>query len=140
MALESGDPSAPAEDGPVSGLFKSLSNLLATLIAIVQSRVELLTTELQYEVTRSAEIVIWILVALLAASMTLLWIAILVVVALWDTHRLLAGLSVIGFFLLITVTALLMLRAKLKSRPRLLNATREELAKDREQLMRKAQK
>ena len=92
------DPAAPASDGPVSGLFRSISNLFATLIAIAQTRIELLTTELQSEVQRSGEIIVWTLVALLAANMALLWIAIVVVVALWDSHRLLAGLSVVAFF------------------------------------------
>ena len=132
------DLNAPAADGPISGLFNSISKLFATLIAIAQTRVELLTTELQAEVQRSGEIIIWTLIALLAATMALLWIAILFVVLYWDTHRLLAGLSVIAFFSLIAVVAALVLRAKIRSKPRLLEATRAELAKDREQLTRRA--
>jgi uncharacterized membrane protein YqjE len=132
------DLTAPGPDGPISGLFKSISNLFATLIAIAQTRVELLTTELQAEVQRSGEIIVWTLIALLAANMALLWIAIVFVVALWDSHRLLAGLSVIAFFSLIAIVAALVLRAKIRGKPRLLEATRAELAKDREQLSRRA--
>jgi uncharacterized membrane protein YqjE len=131
------DPAAPGSDGPVSSLFKSISNLFATLIAIAQTRVELLTTELQAEVQRSGEIIVWTLVALLSASMALLWIAIFIVVLLWDSHRVLAGLSVIVFFSLITLIAALVLRAKIRGKPRLLEGTRAELAKDREQLSRR---
>lgn len=131
------DPAAPGSDGPVSSLFKSISNLFATLIAIAQTRLELLTTELQAEVQRSGEIIIWTLVALLSASMALLWIAIFIVVLLWDSHRVLAGLSVIAFFSLITLIAALVLRAKIRGKPRLLEETRAELAKDREQLSRR---
>lgn len=138
MEDEGEDLTAPAADGPVSGLFKSISSLFATLVAIAQTRVELLTTELQAEVQRSGEIIVWTLIALLAASMAFLWIAIFFVVLLWDTHRLLAGLSVIAFFSLIAVVAALVLRAKIRSKPRLLEATRAELAKDREQLTRRA--
>jgi uncharacterized membrane protein YqjE len=134
---DSEDPVAPASDGPVSGLFKSISNLFATLIAIAQTRIELLTTELQAEVQRSGEIIVWTLVALLSAAMALLWIAIFVVVLLWDTHRVLAGLAVIAFFSLLAITAGVVLRAKIRSKPRLLEGTRAELAKDREQLLRK---
>jgi uncharacterized membrane protein YqjE len=135
---DSEDLTAPAADGPVSGLFKSVSNLFATLISIAQTRVELLTTELQAEVQRSGEIIVWTLVALLSAAMALLWIAIFFVVLLWDTHRLLAGLSVIAFFSLLAVTAGLVLRAKIRGKPKLLEGTRAELAKDREQLSRRA--
>ena len=131
------DLTASAPDGPVSGLFKSVSNLFATLIAIAQTRVELLTTELQAEVQRSGEIIVWTLIALLAASMAFLWIAIFFVVLLWDSHRALAGLSVIAFFSLIAVVAGLVLRAKIRAKPRLLEGTRAELAKDREQLARR---
>lgn len=131
------DLTAPAADGPVSGLFRSISNLFATLIAIAQTRIELLTTELQSEVQRSGEIIVWTLVALLAASMALLWIAIFFVVLFWETHRLLAGVSVIAFFSLIAIIAALVLRVKIRGKPRLLEATRAELARDREQLSRR---
>ena len=137
MEDDSEDLTAPASDGPVSGLFRSVSNLFATLIAIAQTRVELLTTELQAEVQRSGEIIVWTLVALLSAAMALLWIAIFFVVLLWDSHRVLAGLTVITFFSLLAVIAGLVLRAKIRSKPRLLEGTRAELAKDREQLTRR---
>ena len=51
----------------MSGLFKSLANLVATIIAIAQTRLELLTTDLQEEMHRVAEILVWTLIALLAA-------------------------------------------------------------------------
>lgn len=86
---------------------------------------------------RSGEIIVWTLVALLAASMALLWIAIFFVVLFWETHRLLAGVSVIAFFSLIAIIAALVLRVKIRGKPRLLEATRAELARDREQLSRR---
>jgi uncharacterized membrane protein YqjE len=94
-----------ADPGPIRGLFRSLAKLLATAIGIAQTRLELLSTELQEEVHRAAEILVWTIVALLAALM------------------------------LIAVTAALVLRAKIRSRPRLFDATLTELAKDRASLM-----
>jgi len=41
---------------------------------------------------------------------------------------------VMGFFFLLALTALLVLRAKLKSRPRLFDATIAEFARDRDHL------
>jgi uncharacterized membrane protein YqjE len=128
------DELTPNGDGPVSGLFKSLSNLFATLIAIAQTRIELITNELQSEVRHSAEIIVWTLVALLAASMGFLAAALLIVVLLWNSHRLAASISVIAFFFAIAGIATIVLRARLRAKPRLLAATRAELAKDREQL------
>jgi uncharacterized membrane protein YqjE len=120
--------------GPVSGLLNSLTGLLATVVAIVQTRLELLTTELQGEIERAAGIVVWAFVALLAAGIGLLLAALAVIFAFWDTHRLLAAISVTALFWLIAIGAALMLNAKVRSKPRLLDGTLTELANDREQL------
>ena len=131
------DDSAAAETGPVSGLFKSIASLLATVVAIAQTRVELLTTELQEEIHRSAEIMVWTLVGVLAAAMGLFVSALVIVFVFWDTHRLLASVLVASSFFVIAIVALAVLRAKISNRPRLLEGTRAELAKDREHLKRR---
>lgn len=118
----------------MSGLFKSLTNLVATVVGIVQTRVELLTTELQEEMHRVAEILVWTVVALLAAGMGLFLAALAVIFVFWDTHRLLASVLVTAAFFGIAVVALVVLQAKLRSKPPMLDATLAELAKDREAL------
>lgn len=123
--------------GPVSGLFKSLANLLATVLAIAQTRVELLTTELQEEIHRAAELMVWTLVALLAAAMGLFLTALVIIFVFWDTHRVLASVLVASTFFVIAVAALVVLRAKVRDRPKLLEGTLAELAKDRAQLTRR---
>jgi uncharacterized membrane protein YqjE len=122
-ALESGP-------GPIAGLFRSLARLVATFVAIARTRLELLTTELQQEIHRVAEIMVWTLIALLAAGIGLFLLALVIVFVFWDTHRLLASVVVTGTFFVIALVAALVLRAKLKSRPRLLEATLAELATD----------
>jgi uncharacterized membrane protein YqjE len=131
------EPLPPDENGPVSGLFRSISNLFATLLGMARTRIELLTTELQSEVRYSAEIIVWTLVTMLAACMGIFATGLVVVVVLWDTHRLIASVSVIAFFFAIAAIAALVLRAKVRGKPRLLEATLAELAKDREQLERR---
>ncbi|HEY8521379.1 MAG TPA: phage holin family protein [Gammaproteobacteria bacterium] len=120
--------------GPVGGLLKSVGRLLATLVAIAQTRVELLTTELQQEMHSVAQIMLWTLVALLAAAMGLFLTALAIVFVFWDTHRLAAAVGVTAAFFGIAAAAFLVLRAKVRSRPPLLGATLAELARDREQL------
>jgi uncharacterized membrane protein YqjE len=132
-----GEESAAAEAGPVSGLFKSLANLVATVIGIAQTRVELLTTELQEEIHRAAEILVWTLVALLAAAMGLFLTALVIIFVFWDTHRVLASVIVASSFFALALTGLTVLRAKVRNRPRLLEGTLAELARDREQLKRR---
>jgi len=123
------------DPGPIRGLFRSLANLLATAIGIAQTRLELLSTELQEEVHRAAEILIWTIVALLAALIGLFMLALVIIFIFWDTHRIVASISVTGGLMLIAVVAALVLRAKIRHRPRLFDATLTELAKDRASLM-----
>ena len=127
------DPAAP-ERGPISSLFKSLSNLLATFVAIAHTRLELLTTELQEEMHHIADILMWSFVALLSAGIGLFLAALVVIFLFWDTHRLLASIAVTAFFFLLSLVAALTLRSKVRNRPKLLENTLAELAKDRKQL------
>jgi uncharacterized membrane protein YqjE len=129
----------PAEPprGPFSGIFKSIAQLLATAVGIAQTRLELLSTELQEEVHRVAEIMLWATVALLAAGVGLLMFALVIIFVYWDTHRLAASIAVTSVFFLIAVIAGLTLRAKVRSKPPLLDATLAELKKDRASLLSK---
>ena len=111
------DDAIPADSGPVSGLFKSLTNLLAKIIAIAQTRLELLTTELQEEMHRVAEILVWTIVALLAAGMGLFLASLAIIFAFWDTHRVLASVLVTAAFFAIAIVAAFMLRDKVRSKP-----------------------
>ncbi len=129
--------SADQRRGPIGGLLHSFSQLLATGIGIAQTRLELLSTELQEEVHRVAEIMLWAAVALLAAGVSLFLLALLVIFVFWDTHRILASVGVTGTFVAIALIAGLVLRAKVRGKPPLLDATRAELAKDRAALMSK---
>ena len=128
------NPGDAPPDGLVRGLVRSVANLVATAIAIAHTRLELLSTELQQEVHRAAEILVWAGVALLAGGIGLFLSALVVVLVFWDTHRLLASIVVTSVFFVIALTAALVLRAKLRGKPRLLDATLTELAKDRASL------
>lgn len=136
MADDRLPPSADSghDRGPVSGLFKSLTNVVATVVAIVQTRLELITTELQEEVHRVGHLLIWTLIALLSAALGLFMGALAIIFVFWDTHRVLASVVVTGSFFGLALVAALVLRMKLRSKPPMLDATLAELAKDRDQL------
>jgi len=135
--MPSGGDAPAAERGPIGNLFRSITNVLATIVALAHTRLELLTTELQEEMHRVAEIMVWSLVALLAAGIGLFLAALVVIFLFWDTHRLLASIAVTSAFFLIALVAAGTLRAKVRSRPRLLEATLAELAKDRKEIERR---
>lgn len=134
------DPTAAGQSpgsarGAVSGVLRSFAQLLATAIGIAQTRLELLTTELQEEVHRVAEIMVWTAVAMLAAGVGLFLLALVVIFVFWDTHRVVASVAVTAAFFLISAVALLVLRAKVRGKPPMLDATIAELKKDRETLL-----
>lgn len=117
-----------------SGLFHSLTNLLKTLVALAQTRLELISTELEEEIHRAAEVTVWAFIALLAGGIGLLFAGLTVIVAFWETHRVLAAVFVTCAFFVLSGVAVGVLRASIRRRPRLLDATRAELARDREAL------
>jgi uncharacterized membrane protein YqjE len=117
-----------------SGLMQSLSNFAGTLLGLAHTRLQLLTTELQEEVQRAAQLLVWAFVSLFAAMLALFLGALTVIFVFWDTHRVLAALLMTGVLLTIAIVAALVLRSQLKTRPPALNATLAELAKDRDHL------
>ncbi|HEU4655169.1 MAG TPA: phage holin family protein [Steroidobacteraceae bacterium] len=117
-----------------TGLFHSLSHFAGTLIGLLHTRLELLTTEVQEEIHRAAGLLMWAFVAAFAAMMALFLAALTVIFVFWDSHRVLAALSMVIVFVLIALGGALTLNARLKNKPRLLSGTLTELARDRDQL------
>ena len=120
--------------GPIGRLVASLSRLLATILTIGRSRLELLTVELQLEVQRIAELALWAFVAVFASGVALLLSGIAVILVFWDTNRLLAAALVTGIFLAAALISIFVLLRKLRARPRMLDGTLAELTRDIERL------
>jgi len=120
-----------------SGLFQSLTRMIGTLVALAQTRLELLTTELQEEVQRAAELLVWSFVALLAAGAGIVFIGATIIIAFWDDNRVLAAMLVTAAFLVLAAIAVTIVLVKFRSKPKLLSATRAELARDRSELERR---
>jgi uncharacterized membrane protein YqjE len=124
----------PDKARPGHGVFDSAKALLATLIAIVHNRLELLSTELQEEVGRVALMLLWGAAALFFVFLGIASVALLILIAFWDDHRLLvAGLLAVLFVVLALVTGFAA-RNQIAAKPRPFDASLNELAKDREQL------
>lgn len=130
LSTETAYEASESQPGLVGGLFRSLAKLAATFVAIAHTRLELLTTELQQEMYRVAEIMVWTVIALLACGIGLFTAALVIVFVFWDTHRILASVLVTSLFFAIGIGALLVLRVKVKTKPPLLEGTLAELATD----------
>ena len=117
------------------GLFDSLKVLMATLIAIAHTRLELLSTELEEQWVWLSSMMVWALVGLFCAGLGVVLATLFVALALGDTHRLLAlGIPAI-LFLLGAALASLVVLGKARTKPRLFAASLGELSQDRKELV-----
>ncbi len=116
------------------GLFASARRAVATALAIVQTRLELITTEIEEELYRVAEILLWSFIAVFFAGLTVLMAAFLVVLLWWEEHRLLAASLTVLAFLAVTLVAAALTLRKARARPKLLESTIGELKRDRDAL------
>ncbi len=113
------------------GLFASLRQLLATGIETLRVRLELLSTEIEQEKLRLFDAVLWAGLALLLLGMGLLFLCGLIVVLLWDQHRLLALGGLAAIFLASGVWVMQIARQRLRAPGGLFNTSVAELARDR---------
>jgi len=119
-----------SQRGPIGRLLRSASELLATVLAIGRTRLELLSVELQLELRRIAVLAALGFVALFAASIGLVMAGAAVIIAFWDTHRVLAALGVTAGFFALGLAAVVALVRQLRRGPRLLAGTLGELQRD----------
>jgi uncharacterized membrane protein YqjE len=94
-----------SEDSPSfgrapAGLFESMRALLATLVAMVQARTELLGVELEEEGVRLVTMLVGAMIVVVLGGLALLFAGLIVVAAFWDTHRVAAVVSVAAGFAL----------------------------------------
>jgi uncharacterized membrane protein YqjE len=119
-----------AEDAPAPGLFASLRRVFATLVQAVSLRVELASVELDEQIAYARNLLLWYIVAIIGATLTVLFFAIAIIIACWDTHRLLAVCSVTAAFALVGLVGAGFVRTRLNQRPLFLAATIDELKRD----------
>ena len=116
------------------GLFASLKTLSLGLIGIIQTRLELLSTDIAEERERLTALLVLGLVALFCLGVGTVLLSILLVVGLWESHRLVALGVLTAIFLAAGVAVGWLALHKLHAKPRLFEASLVELAKDRQQL------
>jgi uncharacterized membrane protein YqjE len=122
-------------DAPPVGLFGSLKNLAASLVSHLHTRLELFATEFAEEKLRLTSLLFVAILALFFAFMTLVLAVLFVIAAYWDTpYRLHAVALLALLFLSAAGISAGRVRARLKSRPRLFEASLAELYKDRQQM------
>jgi uncharacterized membrane protein YqjE len=125
----SGEPHAAS-----GGLFESLRNLSVSLVGIVHTRLELLSTDIAEEREQLTAFLILVLVALGCFGLGIVLLAVLIAIFFWETHRLLALAGLTGFFLAAGIGLGGYAMHRIRTKPRLFAASLAELSKDRQAL------
>ena len=121
-------PEPDAQDPP--GFFDSLRRALATLIEIAYVRLELVGLEFEATVQHWLNLLLWSALALFSASLAILMLLLTVLIAFWDTHRLLAAGLITGLLAGTALGAVVAMRRRIRKHPRLLATTIAELRRD----------
>ncbi|MCL4792147.1 MAG: phage holin family protein [Gammaproteobacteria bacterium] len=111
-----------------------MGNVLASLIDVGQTRLELLTLELQAEVRRAAGLLALGFFTLFFAGMGCLLAGLSLIFAFWDSDRILVSVLVTGFFFLLASLGGWKLSGQLRRKPPMLGDTLSELRKDSDRL------
>lgn len=125
---------AEESQAATGGLFESLRTLSVSLVGIVHTRLELLSTDIAEEREHLITLLLLVQLALFFLGVGILLLALLIVVAFWESHRLLVLGGLTGLFLLASAGAAWLAVHKTRIRPRLFAASLAELSKDRQHL------
>lgn len=112
-----------------------MRNLAATAVGVLQTRLELLATEVEEERLRLLQIVTWAAISIFLLALGILMATSFLVVVFWDTHRVLVTGLLAVLYLGLGVAAGLAARSRARGRSKLFSGSLAELAKDREQLI-----
>jgi|HubBroStandDraft_6_1064221.scaffolds.fasta_scaffold220243_2 uncharacterized membrane protein YqjE len=119
------------------GLLALVRHFGATIVALIYTRIELVATEVEEELQRGVIILIWAMLALFFGALSVLMLAVTLLVIFWDDHRVLVAALITSAFIAITAIMGFLAQARVRSKPRFLAASIEELKRDRAFLERK---
>ena len=116
------------------GLFESLKTLSVSLVSIVHTRLELLSTDVAEEREQLTTFLVLVMVALGCLGVGVVLLALLIVVAFWESYRLVALAGLTGLFLAAGAGLGWFAMHRIRTKPKLFEASLLELSKDRQQL------
>jgi uncharacterized membrane protein YqjE len=119
---------------PHGGVLHSLRTLLATLLATVRTRGELLQVELAEERLRVAGIFAFAAAAAIFLALAAVLLSVFLILLFWDTHRVLvAGLLTLAYAV-IGLVCVMVARGRARAKSRLFAASLAALEDDERQL------
>jgi uncharacterized membrane protein YqjE len=115
-------------------LLSSIKGLASTGASIAQTRLELLSVDVQIARSKFIGLLLMMISALFFLFFGLVMLALLIVIYSWETDRMLALGLLTGAFLSVGLILAALIIQSLRKMPRLFEASIAELAKDREAL------
>ncbi|MBU3606800.1 phage holin family protein [Polynucleobacter sp. MWH-Creno-3A4] len=117
-------------------LLSSIKNLAATGASIAQTRLELLSVDVQIARNKFISLLVMIVCALFFLFFGLVMLALFIVIYSWESDRMTALGLLTGAFISIGLILAALITQSLRTMPKLFEASIAELAKDREALSR----
>ena len=119
-----------------SGLFSSLSRLLASVLQMAQVRLQLLGTEVELEKRRVFDGLLWGAVAVVVLALGLVLLCGFIILLFWDGYRLAATGGLMAFFIIVGGLMLSHARNKLSNRTTqgMFDASLDEMRRDQTNL------
>jgi uncharacterized membrane protein YqjE len=121
-----GDPPLAASGG--------VRGALRLVLGFAETRVRLAANEFEEQLLRLCEVWVWAVAAVLFLAIALLLGSLFIVLAFWDTHRVLSAGLLTALYLVAGGICVLMVRSRLAVRPKFLSVTLGEIAKDKQEL------
>jgi uncharacterized membrane protein YqjE len=115
-------------------LLSSIKSLVSTGASIAQTRLELISVDVQIARTQLIRLLVMIMSALFFLFFGLVMMALFIVIYSWESDRMMALGLLTGAFLSIGLILAALIMQSLRTMPKLFEASIAELAKDREAL------
>ena len=115
------------QGGPHGG---ALRGLLATGLDTLRTRLDLAAVEVELYLIRVVQMMLWAVAALACALLGLVFGLVSIVVALWDSHRMLGLVGGTVLFLALAATFGLIGARTFRGRPPILDGTLQQLEHD----------
>jgi uncharacterized membrane protein YqjE len=113
------------------GLLASIRHFGATIVALIHTRIELVSTEVEEELQRGLIILLWMMLALLFGGLAIVMLAVTLLIIFWDDHRVAVAVLITVTFVVTAGFMAYLAQARIIGKPRFMAATIEELKRDR---------
>jgi uncharacterized membrane protein YqjE len=112
------------------GLLESLRRALATAVELLSVRLALVGVDLETALQHWLKLLVWLLVAFFTGALATMMLVVTVLVAFWDTHRLIAAIAITAVLAVTSLVAVAAVRRQIRTRPHPLASTLAELRSD----------